>query len=64
MWNLKKNDTNELIYKTETDSKTSETNLWPPKGTDWGKDGLGFGIDIYAHYCIWNGWSIGPCCIA
>ena len=22
MWNLKRNDTNELIYKTETDSKT------------------------------------------
>ena len=22
MWNLKKNDTNELIYKTETDSQT------------------------------------------
>ena len=31
MWNLK-NDTNELIYKTETDSQTSETNLWLPKG--------------------------------
>ena len=22
VWNLKKNDTNELIYKTETDSQT------------------------------------------
>ena len=22
MWNLKRNDTNELIYKTETDSRT------------------------------------------
>ena len=22
MWNLEKNDTNELIYKTETDSET------------------------------------------
>ena len=31
MWNLK-NDTNELIYKTETDSQTSKTNLWLPKG--------------------------------
>ena len=27
-----KNDTNELIYKTETDSKISQTNLWLPKG--------------------------------
>ena len=31
MWNLK-NDTNELIYKTETDSQTQKTNLWLPKG--------------------------------
>ena len=28
IWNLKKNDTNELIYKTEIDSKTQKTNLW------------------------------------
>ena len=26
------NDTNELIYKTETDSQTQKTNLWLPKG--------------------------------
>ena len=26
MWNLKRNDTNELIYKT--DSQTQRTNLW------------------------------------
>ena len=33
MWNLTfKNDTNELIYKTETDSQISKTNLWLPKG--------------------------------
>ena len=31
MWNLK-NDTNELIYKKETDLKTEKTNLWLPKG--------------------------------
>ena len=29
MWNLK-NDTNNLIYKTETDSQTQKTNLWLP----------------------------------
>ena len=45
----KENDTNELIYKTDTDSQTSKTNLWLPKG----KVGAGgqinreFGIDIY-----------------
>ena len=27
----KKNDTNELIYKTETDSQTQKTNLQLPK---------------------------------
>ena len=31
MWNLNY-DTNELIYKTETDSQTSKTNLQLPKG--------------------------------
>ena len=27
-----KNDTNELVYKTEIDSQTQKTNLWLPKG--------------------------------
>ena len=31
MWNLK-NDTNELVNKTETDSRTQKTNLWLSKG--------------------------------
>jgi len=41
MWNLKK-DTNELIYRKETDSQTLK-NLWLPKGTGsrGGRDGLG-----------------------
>ena len=30
-----KNDTNELIYKTEIDSQTQKTNLWLPK-EKWG----------------------------
>ena len=29
MWNFK-NDTNELNYKTETNSQTQRTNLWLP----------------------------------
>ena len=33
IWNLK-NDTNELIYKTEKDSETQEINLWLPKGKE------------------------------
>ena len=38
-WNLKK-DTNELVYKTETDPQTQKTKLWLPKGK-LGKDKLG-----------------------
>ena len=43
MWSLIfKNDTNELIYKTETDSKISKINLWLPKGKRGrGRDKLG-----------------------
>ena len=37
----KKNDTNELIYKTETDLQTWKTNLWLPKGKDEGRNKLG-----------------------
>ena len=40
MWNLKKNDTNEFISKTEIDPQTQKTNLWLPKGK-----GAGGGIN-------------------
>ena len=30
-WNLKKNDTYELIHKTEIDPHTEKTNLWLPE---------------------------------
>ena len=33
----KKNDTNKLIYKTETDLQTLKRNLWLPKVKDWGE---------------------------
>ena len=35
-----KNDTNELICKTETDPQTQKTNLWLPK-EKWGREILG-----------------------
>ena len=38
MWNLK-NSTNELIYKSETDSQTQKTNLWLPKGITGREEG-------------------------
>ena len=47
MWNLKILYTNELIYKTETDSQTSKTNLWLPKGKCQGGIHFGIGINIY-----------------
>jgi len=33
MWNLKSN-TNEVTYKTETDSQTKKTSLWFPNVTE------------------------------
>ena len=36
MWNLKKNDTNELIYKTET-LTDKENKLMVTKGERWGE---------------------------
>ena len=36
MWYLKRNDTNELIYKTETDSDL-ENELMLPRGEGWGE---------------------------
>ena len=31
-----KNDTNQLIYKTETGERTLKTNLWLPRGKEGG----------------------------
>ena len=37
---LEKNDTNELIYKTELDPQTEKTNLWLPEGKEGDKLGV------------------------
>jgi len=50
----KRNDTNELIYKTEADSQTSRTNLWLPAGRM--EEGIvgEFGMDVYTRlYLKW-----------
>ena len=52
MWNLKK-DTNELIYKSDTDSQTSKTNLWLPKGEGEGRDKLGV-WDWHMHVIVYG----------
>ena len=36
MWNLKNNDANKVICKTEIDLQTLKTSLWLLKGKDWG----------------------------
>ena len=41
IWNLK-NNTSEIIYKTETDTQAQKTNLYLPKGKG-GRDKLGVG---------------------
>ena len=45
---IQKNDTNELIYKTETDSQTLKTNLWLPS-EESGGGGINqeIGVNIY-----------------
>ena len=43
MWDLKKNDTNEFIYKTETDSQTENKFMVSKGERQWGRDKLGVG---------------------
>ena len=54
MWNLKRNDTNELNYKTETDSQAYRMNLWLPEGRMEGRV-REFGMDMYTLlYLKWK----------
>ena len=41
MWSLKKNDTNELIYETGTDSQTENKFMFTKGGRGVGRDKLG-----------------------
>ena len=47
MWNLKINDTNELFYETETDSKTWRTKLGCQQGRMGEEIFREFGIDMH-----------------
>ena len=42
---ISNSDTNELIYKIETDSQTQKTILWLPKGKDGG-EGINWEFEI------------------
>ena len=59
-----KNDTNELIYKTETNSQTLKTNFWLSKGKGGGVGWIGSLGLADAHRWTWTGWSVGTCCVA
>ena len=50
MWNLKK-ETNEFIYKTETDSQTRKTDLWLPQGKGGGRDKQGGSVQSCLTIC-------------
>ena len=62
-WNLKY-DTNEPIYKTETDSQTQRTDLCLPKRTGEGVGSTGSLGLVDANYYIWNGWAMRSYCKA
>ena len=47
MWNLKRNDINELTCKTERESQTQEMNSW------WGRDGWGL-QDGHVHTAMFR----------
>ena len=50
----KKNESNELIYRTETASQTSKTNFMVTKGETW-RGGINWdsGMNLYTRtYCI------------
>ena len=52
MWNLKKYDTNDFVYKTETDSqRLRELTIVTRERAGLGKD-REFGIDMYTLPCL------------
>ena len=62
MWNLKRNDTNKLTYKTEVDSQTWRRNFWL---SDWkGEMGEGIvresGMHMYTLLCLKRITQQGP----
>ena len=54
MWNLKY-DTNELIYKTETDSQTQRTDVWL-QGGRWGGGGKDWEFGISRCKVLHTEW--------
>ena len=73
MWNLKRNDTAELTYKTEIDSQTSRTSLRLPGGRI-GEEiveefGMGMYVLLYLKWIIskelmYSTWNSAQCYVA
>ena len=53
MWNLKRNDTDQLTNKMETDSQAQRINLWLPGGKMRGRDSQGI-WDRHVHTAIFK----------
>ena len=56
MWSLKKDNTNELIYKTKIDSQTQKT--WLPKGK--GQGGISWEFEINRYTLLHKTDKQGP----
>ena len=55
MWNPRRNVTNELTYKTETDSETSRMSLWLPGRRVRGRGHREFEMSMYTLlYLKWT----------
>ena len=52
MWNLKKKDTNVLIYKAEIELQMWKTNLWSPRGKE--RRGINWEIGTNIHTLCWE----------
>ena len=55
MWNLK-NDTNEFIYKTETDKLREQTYNYQEEWRERREIDWEFRIDIHIYIYIWASW--------
>ena len=73
MWNPKRNDTNDLTYKTEIDSQTWRTRLWLPGEKIKERIIREFGMDMYTLlYLKWitnknlqySTWNSAQCYVA
>ena len=63
MRNLERNDTNELIYKTEIDSQTENEFMVTTRGYEWGEGIIReFGVNMYT--LLYLKWINKNCCIA